>query len=82
VEREETGHVYMVQRPVYYISKVISDYETCYNWVQKLLYIVLITKRKLLHHFESHLICVVTSFGLREIVGNRLAIGRVTKWAL
>jgi hypothetical protein len=31
VEWEDSGHVYMVQRPVYYISKVISDYETRYN---------------------------------------------------
>jgi hypothetical protein len=31
VEREEPGHVYKVQWPVYYISKVLSDYETCYN---------------------------------------------------
>jgi hypothetical protein len=51
VEREEPGHVYKVQRPVYYISKVLSDYETRYNQVQKLLYSILITKRKLLHYF-------------------------------
>jgi hypothetical protein len=40
VEREEPGHVYKVQRSVYYISKVLSDYETHYNQVQKLLYII------------------------------------------
>jgi hypothetical protein len=39
-------------------------------------------KRKLLHYFESHPICVVTSFVLGEGVGNRLATGRITKWAL
>jgi hypothetical protein len=31
VEQEEPGHVYKVQRLVYYISKVLSDYETRYN---------------------------------------------------
>jgi hypothetical protein len=50
--------------------------------VQKLLYAVLIMKRKLLHYFESHPIHVVTSFGLGEIVGNRLATRRIAKWAL
>jgi hypothetical protein len=30
-EWEEPGHIYKVQRPVYYIRKVLSDYETCYN---------------------------------------------------
>jgi hypothetical protein len=70
VERDEPGHVYKVQRPVYYISKVLSDCETCYNQVQKLLYIVLIMKRNLVHYFESHPIHVVTSYGLRELIGN------------
>jgi hypothetical protein len=43
---------------------------------------MLITKCKLLHYFESHTIWVVTSFGLGEILGNRLTTGRITKWAL
>jgi hypothetical protein len=43
VEREQPGHVYKVQRPVYYISKNLSNCETYYNQVQKLLYAILIT---------------------------------------
>jgi hypothetical protein len=31
VEWEEFGHVYKVQQPIYYISKVLSDCETRYN---------------------------------------------------
>jgi hypothetical protein len=54
VEREEPGHVYKVQWPVYYINKVLSDCETCYNPIQKLLYAILIMKCKVLHYFESH----------------------------
>jgi hypothetical protein len=82
VEREEPGHVYKVQRLVCYINKVLSDNETCYNQVQKLLYTILSTKRKLLHYFESHLIRVTTSFELGEIIKNRLVMGRIAKWAL
>jgi hypothetical protein len=82
VEWEKPGHVYMVQRPIYYISKVLSDCETRYNQVQKLLYVVLIIKCKLLHYFESHSIYVVTSYGLGEIIGNRLTTGRIVKCAL
>jgi hypothetical protein len=51
VEREEPEHVYKVHMLVYYINKVLSDCETHYNQVQKLLYAILITKRKLLHYF-------------------------------
>jgi hypothetical protein len=39
-------------------------------------------KCKLPHYSESHPIRVVTSFGLREVVRNRLAMGRIAKWAL
>jgi hypothetical protein len=76
VEREEPRHVYKLERPVYYISKILFDCETRYNQVQKLLYVVLITKRKLLHYFESHLIRVITLYGLREIIKNHIATGR------
>jgi uncharacterized protein YchJ len=82
VEREEPGHIYKVQRSVYYISKVLSDCETRYNQVQKLPYTVLITKHKLLHYFESHSVYEVTWHGLGEIVRNRLTMERIAKWAL
>jgi hypothetical protein len=31
VEREEHGHIYKLQRPVYSISMVLSDCKICYN---------------------------------------------------
>jgi hypothetical protein len=37
VEREEEGRVYKVQRPVYYISEVLSNSKIQYPHVQKLL---------------------------------------------
>jgi hypothetical protein len=46
VEREE-GCVYKVQWPVYYISEVLSDSKIWYPHVQKQLYDLLITSRKL-----------------------------------
>jgi hypothetical protein len=82
VEWEEPRRIYKVQMSVYYISKVLSDFETRYNQVQKLLYAVLIMKCKLLHYFESHPVHVVTSHRLEEIVRNYLATGRIVKWAL
>jgi hypothetical protein len=53
IEREEEGHVYIVQRPVYYISEVLSDFKIRYPHVQKLLYVFLITSRKLRHSLKA-----------------------------
>ena len=30
VEREKEGHVLKVQRPVYFVSEVLSDFKTCH----------------------------------------------------
>ena len=53
---------------MYFISKVLSDSKTYYSQIQKLLYAVFITKRKLCHYFESHPVTVVTSFPLGEVI--------------
>jgi hypothetical protein len=44
VEREEAGHAYKVQRPVYFISEVLNVPKTRYPQVQKLLYAILICR--------------------------------------
>jgi hypothetical protein len=68
VERREEGHALPVQRPVYFISEVLSETKIHYPQIQKLLYAVILTRRKLRHYFESHLVTVVSSFPLGEII--------------
>ena len=50
--------------------------------MQKLLYALLVISRKLRHYFESHKITVVTDFPLGDILHNRDATGRISKWAV
>ena len=82
VEREEEGHALKIQRPVYFISEVLSNSKTHYPQIQKLLYAVLIARRKQRHYFESHPVMVVTSFPLGKVIQNQDATRRIMKWAL
>ena len=82
VERQEEGHTLSTQRPIYFISEVLSETKARYHHIQKLVYTVVLAQRKLRHYFESHPVTVVSSFPLGEIVHNREASGRIAKWAV
>jgi hypothetical protein len=82
VEQEELGRSQKVQRPVYFVSEVLSGSKTRYSQMLKLVYVILMTKRKLRHYFDVHPITVVSKYPLEEVIQNPEAEGRITKWAL
>ena len=81
VERQEERHIQKVQRPVYFVSKVLGESKIRYPQVLKILYAMLISSRKLVHYFQAHPILVVTSFLIGDILHNHDATGRIAKWA-
>ncbi|KAK1679558.1 hypothetical protein QYE76_040406 [Lolium multiflorum] len=70
VEREEEGKLHGVQRPVYFISEVLSPSKQRYPQYQKLAYGVFTTARKLRHYFSAHPIIVVNEAPLSNILNN------------
>ena len=82
VERKEEGKAQSVQRPVYYVSEVLTESKERYPHYQKLVYGVYMAARKLRHYFQEHEITVVSSAPVGEIIRNREATGRVAKWAI
>ena len=82
VEREEAGKVHGVQRPVYYLSEVLSLPKQRYPHYQKLAYGVFRTARRLRHYFMEHPIVMVSEAPLANILNNPEAIGRVSLWGI
>jgi hypothetical protein len=81
VKRTKEGHAYPVQHLVYFISEVLGPSKIRYPQVQKLLYVVLLTARKLWHYFDEHKVIVVTGCPIGYILHNKEAVGGMAKWA-
>jgi len=53
-----------------------------YAHVQKLLYALLITSRKLRHYFDEQKVRVVSDFPFSDVLRNRDATERISKWSV
>jgi ribonuclease HI len=82
VERSEEGKAHGVQRPVYFVSEVLSPTKQRYPHYQKLAYSVFTTTQKLRQYFAVHPIILVNEAPLSNILNNPSATGRVSLWRI
>ncbi|XP_057482051.1 uncharacterized protein LOC130768985 [Actinidia eriantha] len=70
------------QHPIYFVSKTLTDRQTCYLPLEKLVLTLIVTSRKLMHYFQAHPISVYTEYPLKDILLKVDLTGRLSKWSL
>jgi dsDNA-binding SOS-regulon protein len=82
VKRSEEGKTHGVQRPVYFVSEVLSPTKQRYPHYQKLAYSIFTSARKLRQYFAVHPVIVVNEAPLSNILNNPSATGHVSLWGI
>ena len=70
------------QRPVFFISKPLSDTETRYNHLEQGALALRVETKKLRPYFQEHPIVVLTNLPLRSTIHKPDLSGRMARWAV
>nr|XP_010931291.1 uncharacterized protein LOC105052237 [Elaeis guineensis] len=71
-----------VQKPIYYTSKAPHNAETRYSKLEKLIFALVVTTRKLWPYFQAHTVVLLTDHLIKAVLHRSDTSGWIAKWAL
>ncbi|XP_068480871.1 uncharacterized protein [Phaseolus vulgaris] len=71
-----------VQRPIYFVSKVLQGPEVRYQALEKAALAVVFSARRLRHYFQSFTVLVMTDLPIQKVLKKLDVAGRMVKWAV
>jgi len=71
-----------VQKPIYFVSKVLQGPEVRYQALEKAALAVVFSARRLRHYFQSFIVVVMTDLLIRKVLQKSDVAGRMVRWAV
>ena len=66
-----------VQKPIYFVSKVLQGPEVRYQALKKAALAVVFSARRLRHYFQSFTVAVVTDLSIRKVLQKPDVAGKI-----
>ena len=71
-----------VQKPIYFMSKVLQGPEVRYQALEKVALAVVFSARRLRHYFQSFIVVVMTHLPMRKVLQMSDVAGKMVRWAV
>ncbi len=69
----------ILQKPMYYTSRVLRDAETRYSKLEKTIFALIILARRLRPYFQAHTVAILTDQPMKQILQRSDRAGRIAK---
>ncbi|XP_071740399.1 uncharacterized protein [Rutidosis leptorrhynchoides] len=71
-----------IQKPVYFVSKALTGSEINYAQIEKFVYALILTSRRLRRYFQGHPVHVLTNVPIKKVLTKPEISGRLALWAV
>ncbi|XP_071694275.1 uncharacterized protein [Rutidosis leptorrhynchoides] len=71
-----------IQKPVYFVIKALTGSEVNYAPIEKFVYALILTSRRLRRYFQGHPVHVLTNMLIKQVLTKPEISGRLALWAV